>query len=68
MTQLGAQPTRLFDVAVPTGDPAAQRYLDYAQSLLERAEVSNDHEWTDTLTRMAGQMMEIAVYLGAKPH
>jgi RNase P subunit RPR2 len=56
-------------VSVQPGDnPAARRYVEYAESLLERAQVSTDPEWTDTLNRMAGQMMEIAIYLGAKTH
>ena len=49
-------------------NPAAERYVEYADSLLERAQASTDPEWTDTLNRMAGQMMEIAIYLGAKTH
>jgi hypothetical protein len=55
-------------VVEPGINPAAQRYIDYAEALLERAEVSTDPEWTDALNRMAGQMMEIAIYLGARVH
>lgn len=55
-------------VIPPDANPAAQRYVDHAEALLERAQRSTDPEWIDTLNRMAGQMMEIAIYLGAKTH
>lgn len=55
-------------VIPPDANPAAHRYVEHAQALLERASISNDPEWIDTLNRMAGQMLEIAIYLGAKTH
>ena len=56
------------DMGSPITNPAAERYVSYAQDLLDRAQESGDSEWTDTLNRMAGQMLEIAIYLGAKTH
>lgn len=68
MTMTAVQ-TIMPPVVVPAdANPAAHRYIEHAQALLERAGASNDPEWIDTLNRMAGQMLEIAIYLGAKTH
>lgn len=64
-----AQAVNFQPIAIPVAtSDTAQRYVDYAEALLDRAATSTDPVWTDTLQRMAGQMMEIAIYLGAKTH
>lgn len=55
-------------ISMTATNPAAERYITYAQDLLDRAQVAGDSEWADSLNRMAGQMLEIAIYLGAKTH